>query len=89
MQGAEMQRGLVFGALLGRKLLVANENFSCAIYVSHSFIEQRQFPFGESEFRSRAVCFMEIRERTVIFALGKGAVHRGVEPANLYTILTR
>src|SRR5258706_581949 len=68
LQSAEMQRHLVFGALLRRQLLVPNEILSRPIYIAHGFVEQSKFPFGKSEFRSQLAGLIEICKRAIILA---------------------
>ena len=47
VQGAEVQAGLVFGALIRDQLLVACEILPRTIDVPHGFVEQREPPPGQ------------------------------------------
>jgi hypothetical protein len=57
-------------------------------FLSASFIKQRQLPFSKGEFRAQVSGLIEICKRTVIFALCKGTVHRCIQFADFYSVLT-
>src|SRR6266498_5406783 len=88
VQRAEVQRRNIFSALLGQ-FLVASEILPRTIYVSHGFIEQAQFPFGESKLRCHVTGPREVSKCPIIFALGERAIYRRVQPASFYSILRR